>query len=176
MTNTNMAGFRQPNDWGMHWGNPVPQPNQFNGSGMFDSGENYGGGVMGAPSFGSMQTPGMLGSGTYGTSMPTIGIDGVGSGNDWFSKNSMFGDKNGGGWAGTALGVAQGIGNAFMGMKQYGLAKDQLAASKKQFETNFAAQKGLTNANLEDRQRARIASNAGAYQSVGDYMNKNGVK
>lgn len=79
------------------------------------------------------------------------------------------------GWGGLALGAAQGIGNAWMGMKQYGLAKDQLAQSKKQFDLNFGAQQKTTNAALEDRQRARVASNPGAYQSVGDYMKKNGI-
>lgn len=81
------------------------------------------------------------------------------------------------GWGGMALGAAQGIGNAWMGMKQYGLAKDQLAQSKKQFELNFGAQQKTTNAALEDRQTARVAAagGPGAYQSVGDYMKKNGV-
>ena len=32
------------------------------------------------------------------------------------------------------------------------------------------------NTQMEDRQRARVASNPTAYQSVGDYMNKNGLK
>jgi hypothetical protein len=63
-----------------------------------------------------------------------------------------------------------------MGMKQYGLAKDTLAANKAQFERNFDAQRTTTNASLEDRQRARVASNAGAYQSVGDYMDQNRVR
>ena len=80
------------------------------------------------------------------------------------------------GWGGLALGAAQGIGNLYLGMQQYNLAKDALANSKSQFERNFAAQKSTTNAQLEDRQRARVASNAGAYQSVGDYMAQNGVR
>lgn len=79
------------------------------------------------------------------------------------------------GWGGMALGAAQGIGNAWMGMKQYGLAKDQLAQSKKQFDLNFGAQRKTTNAALEDRQAARVASNPGAYQSVSEYMKKNGI-
>lgn len=88
-------------------------------------------------------------------------------------------DKNGlyqQGWGGMALGAVQGLGGLYLGMQQYNLAKDALANSKAQFERNYAAQKAMTNANLEDRQRARVASNAGAYQSVGDYMSKNGIK
>jgi hypothetical protein len=80
------------------------------------------------------------------------------------------------GWGTPALGVASGLMNAFMGMKQYGLAKDSLAEGKRQFGLNYEAQKTTTNAQLEDRQRARVASNAGAYQSVGDYMSTYGIK
>lgn len=74
-----------------------------------------------------------------------------------------------------ALGAAQGLGSLYMGMQQYNLAKDSLAASKAQFERNFANQVKTTNTNLEDRQRARVASNSGAYESVDSYMNKNRV-
>lgn len=81
-----------------------------------------------------------------------------------------------GGYGSLALGAAQGLGSLYLGMQQYNLAKDALASSKSQFERNFAAQKTTTNASLEDRQRARVASNAGAYQSVGEYMAQNGVK
>lgn len=80
------------------------------------------------------------------------------------------------GWGGTALGAAQSLFSGYMGMKQYGMAKKELAESKRQFELNYGAQKNLTNSQLEDRQRARVASNSGAYQSVGDYMNQNGIK
>ena len=80
------------------------------------------------------------------------------------------------GWGSAALGLIQGLGSAYMGMKQYGLAKEQLQFSKDSFNKNYEAQKSTTNASMEDRQRARVASNAGAYQSVGDYMAKNGIK
>lgn len=80
------------------------------------------------------------------------------------------------GWGGLALGAAQGIGNAFMGMRQYGLAKDALKENKRQYNQNFAAQRQTVNSQLEDRLRARVASNAGAYQSVGKYMDKNRIK
>jgi hypothetical protein len=75
-----------------------------------------------------------------------------------------------------ALAAAQGLANAWIGMKQYGLGKKTLAENKRQFGLNFEANKTLANARLEDRQRARVASNAGAYQSVGEYMNKNAIK
>lgn len=74
------------------------------------------------------------------------------------------------------LGLVQGIGGAYMGMQQYGLAKKMFAENKRQYEQNYAAQRQMTNAQLEDRQRARIAANPGAYQSVGEYMNQYGIK
>ena len=78
------------------------------------------------------------------------------------------------GWGGLALGAAQGLAGAYMGMKNYGLAKQSLAQGKEQFERNYAAQKTTTNSALEDRQRARVASGSG-YQSVDEYMNKNRI-
>lgn len=105
---------------------------------------------------------------------------GAGSDSGWFSPTSMFGGTQAdgskvNGWAGAALGAGQGLFGAYSGMKQYGLAKDMLATSKDQFNRNFATQQKTLNTAMEDRQRARVASNPGAYQSVGAYMKKNGV-
>lgn len=113
---------------------------------------------------------------------PTAPGGGLWSGiNSWMKDSGFLNQRNtdgtmSQGWGGLALGGAQALGSLYMGMKQYGLAKDTLAANKAQFERNFEAQKNTTNAALEDRQRARVASNPGAYQSVGDYMNQNGVR
>lgn len=101
---------------------------------------------------------------------------------DWLRTNGVIGQRDqktgqmSDSWGGLALGAAQGIGSLYLGMQQYNLAKDALANSKFNAERNFQAQKSTTNAQLEDRQRARVASNSGAYQSVGDYMNQNGVR
>lgn len=99
---------------------------------------------------------------------------------DLFSKNSLFGgtDAKGiqsQGWAMPVIGAASGVAQGLLGMKQLGLAQDQFKQSKKEFDLNYNAQKTLTNSQLEDRQRARVASSPSAYQSVGDYMNKNKV-
>lgn len=81
------------------------------------------------------------------------------------------------GWGMPAMGAASGIFNAWLGMKQYGLAKNQLAEGKRQFGMNYDAQRRTTNASLEDRQRARVGGSApGTYQSVGDYMAKNAIQ
>lgn len=99
---------------------------------------------------------------------------------DMFKNSGFMGstDKNGmktDGWGGMALSTVSGLMNAYMGMKQYGLAKQTLAHNKDVFNKNYTAQKQTTNAAFEDRQRARVASNPGAYVSVGDYMKKNGI-
>lgn len=88
---------------------------------------------------------------------------------------SMIGTKEAPGWGGMAVGGASALMNGFLGLKQYGLAKDALATNKKQFQMNYDAQKTTTNTALEDRQRARTASNPGAYQSVGDYMSQHRI-
>ena len=96
----------------------------------------------------------------------------------WYQKMILYKNTDGpsvNGWGGMALGALQGLGNAYMGMKQYGLARDQLQFSKDAFNKNYAAQAKMTNASLMDRQRARVASNPGAYQSVGDYMAQNWI-
>ena len=79
------------------------------------------------------------------------------------------------GFGGLALGAVSGLGNLWMGMQNYGLAKDQLDFQKDAYTKNYAAQAKTTNASLEDRQRARVAANPAAYVSVSDYMAKNGI-
>jgi hypothetical protein len=125
-------------------------------------------------SYGSVQTqPGaQLGSMVQGSSVP-----GVSGGGGWFD-GFLSTDKQQG-WGTPAIGAASGLFNAWMGMKQYGLAKDQLSESKKQFGLNYDAQRTMTNAQLEDRQRARLGAAGGVtggYKSVGDYMNDHGIK
>lgn len=100
--------------------------------------------------------------------------------NDWFNKSGFLQKKDAsgmtsGGWGTAGLGIAQGLSNAWMGMQNLKVAKDTLKANKEQFALNYGAQKQTTNTALEDRQRARVAANSTAYQSVGDYMNKNRI-
>lgn len=95
---------------------------------------------------------------------------------DSFLQQKYADGSTGGGYGSVGISLAQGLGSAYMGMQQYKLAKESLAASKDQFNKNYTAQKQTTNAALEDRQRARIASNAGAYESLDSYMKKNGIQ
>ena len=81
-------------------------------------------------------------------------------------------------WLGTgqlALNTFTGLANAYLGMKEYGLAKDIFKQNKKEFALNYDANRQLTNARLRDRQAARVASNPGAYQPLSEYMDQNGI-
>lgn len=119
--------------------------------------------------FDSLNTWAPAGIPNAGVGFPGIG---GGSGTSPWSMNGIFG-KNG--WGMPALQVGTGLLDSFMGLKQYGLAKDALKQQRNQFDKNFAAQQKTTNAALSDRQRARVASNPGAYQSEADYMARWGV-
>jgi hypothetical protein len=65
--------------------------------------------------------------------------------------------------------------NAYLGLKNLDLAKDTLAFQKDSFSKQFENQRTLTNAQLADRQRARLSANPNGYQSVDAYMKANGV-
>jgi hypothetical protein len=95
---------------------------------------------------------------------------------DGFMQQKRADGSTTGGYGMAALGLAQGLGSLYLGMQQYQVAKDTLAANKANAERNFNAQRTTTNSQLEDRQRARVAANPGAYQSVSDYMDQNRVR
>ena len=74
-----------------------------------------------------------------------------------------------------------GVFNAALGAvsayKALKLGKENLAFQKDSFNRNFEAMKGTTNAQLADRQAARVRNyGTGVYDSVADYMAKYGVK
>lgn len=162
-----MAGymnFGQPQDFGsiMGYGAATPMST-----------------ITGQPDYlQSLQSPSLAGI-DMGAGGPTSMSDSIMNslkslGGGFFDKTNAAGIKDQG-WGSTALGVASGLGNAYLGMQQYGLAKDQLNFSKQQYETNLKNQTKLTNASLADRQASRVASNPSAYQSVSDYMKQYGV-
>jgi hypothetical protein len=99
---------------------------------------------------------------------------------NWLNDSGVLGKTLGDGtklqgWGGMAVGAASGIMNSLLGFQQMGMAKDAAKESRRQFDLNYGAQVKTTNSQLEDRQRARVASNSGAYQSVGDYMKQYGI-
>lgn len=109
----------------------------------------------------------------------TANVGGPGFFQSDFMKGALgYKDANGvqqQGWGAPLLGAISGIGQSWLGMQQLDLARDQFALKKDLALTNLANQQKLTNASLEDRQRARLGANPTGYQSVGDYMKKNGV-
>ena len=60
------------------------------------------------------------------------------------------------------IGALSGLGNLFMGMQNYGLAKDQLKFQKQAHADNFGIQRSLVNQQIGDRNTARAASREGA--------------
>lgn len=145
----------QPDFLGMgNYGNPVPTVGNLGGLSNLDTGVNFSASPL-----------------PPGIASPTATAGNPG----FFSMDSFLGENGQNGWGGLALNTFTGLANTFLGMQQYGLAKDSLRENKRQFNLNFDAQRKLTNSRLEDRQRARVASNPGAYQSVGAYMEQNGI-
>lgn len=122
--------------------------------------------------------PGFGGAGSAGAATGASGGGGFGN---LFSRQSLFGgtDPNTGmstgGWAPVALGAGQAIFGALQGNKAMGLAEKQFKEGQRQFDLNFDAQRKTINTQLEDRQRARNASNSTAYENTDDYLRKNRV-
>jgi hypothetical protein len=129
------------------------------------------------PLSGAMAGQSLLTSANTGT-LPGMGInpDEMSLWGKMFGQTNADGTQHMGALAPT-INSLTGLGNAYLGMKQYGLAKDALRQSKREFEINHGNQVRMTNAELEARQRNRIAANPNAgYRSVGDYMNEFGVQ
>ena len=108
-------------------------------------------------------TPGMSGL-NIGTSSQANGLNGLGN-------QGMSGL----GLGQLALSGVNGLLSGYFGSQSLGLAKDQLATSKDQWNKQWGANQKATNAALSDRQAARVASNPGAYESVDNYMKKYGI-
>lgn len=87
---------------------------------------------------------------------------------NWLSNNADL-LKAGGGL------LVGGFG-AWNGYNQNKLMKQNLQMQASQFREQMDISKQNINRNLEDRQRARVAGNPQAYESVSDYMKKYGVK
>lgn len=169
----------------MNWGVPAPAPavsaagaaNPWSGAALktnpWTGQPDYAAGLASSPEIGEALN-------TVGAAAPAAGSSLWGGIGDWMDNSGILGKKLADGttvqgWGSLGLGAATGLMGAYTSMQQLGLAKDTLAFNKQQYAQNFAAQQKTTNAQLEDRQRARVASNPTAFQSVGDYMKKNGI-
>ena len=83
------------------------------------------------------------------------------------------------GWGMPAIQGVGALANAYLGYQQLQLGKSQLEQNKKIFNLNFGAQSQTLNTQMEDRQRARVASagsGSGSLDSVDSYMSKNAIK
>lgn len=118
-------------------------------------------------------------------SAPNQGLSNLMSGfTNLFSKESMLGGVNAQtgqqslGWVMPAVSVLSGLMSVKQGRENQKLAKQQLAEQKRQFDLNYGAQRQSINTELEDRQRARVASSggSGSYESVDSYMNRNRIR
>lgn len=76
--------------------------------------------------------------------------------------------------AGTDL--LTGLLGGYLGVKQLGLAKKQYEFEKDAFNRQYAAQRTTLNAEMRDRQQARVTARPWAAQAVEDYMKQNEVK
>ena len=146
----NGAGFGSMSDWGIA---PSPVTNGLTGS--FDT-----------PNLGFQGMDAWMKAG---------GSGGGGGFMDSLRSSGFLGSDGNQGWGGMALGALGGLGSAFMGMQNYGLAKQGLADSREQFSKNYAAQRDTLNTQMEDRQRARVAANSGS-EPVDAYMQRNRIK
>ena len=86
--------------------------------------------------------------------------------------DKMIGTKDTLGWAMPALKTFGGLASVYLGMKQYGLMKDQFRFNKKLGLKNLENQTTSYNTRLRDRQIARNAANKNS-TPVDQYMDKN---
>lgn len=77
---------------------------------------------------------------------------------------------------GLGIGAVNSIISAINGHRSYQLGKSQLTAQTDQFNKQFAAQRGLVNSQLADRQDWRNRNQPGKFMSTAEYMDKYGVK
>ena len=85
------------------------------------------------------------------------------------------GKETGAGWGKLGLGVASGIGNFYLGSKQLGLAEDQLATSKDQFNKQYGTQRSEINRGIADLASRRAARNPGGEFDADAYVEKYSV-
>lgn len=98
---------------------------------------------------------------------------------NWLEKYPVLSNKNQQGWGNLALGTAQAGLGAYLGMKQYGLAKKAFEHQKDAWNKEYEVNKNLTNERLETRQNRRIAESGVTgmqHQDTASFMSRYGVK
>ena len=114
---------------------------------------------------------------TYTSVGTALGMDmpSYSQGSNWFSNASNWASQNAD-LLKSGIGLVTGGLGAWNGFQQNKLMKESMAQQAGQFREQMNLSKQNINRNLEDRQRARVASNPNAYESVDSYMKKYGVK
>lgn len=156
------------------------------GSGMFDLGTNWGAPQMNLTGSKLIGPPGM--SGIDLTSLGSTPVGGTAAVDpsiwsqlgDWAKSSGLTGstDAKGiktDGWGGLALGAGSALLNSYLGMQQYGLAKDSFNFQKDMALKNYENQKRTTNAALNDRQTRRNIERPDS-MAAADYMAQYGVR
>lgn len=119
-----------------------------------------------------------------GVGLGDVGANATAGSTDWMGALSKFlggsidtktGIKDIGA-GGAVLGGLQGLAGLWSGMKNYGLAKEQLAFSKDSFNKNYNNSLQSYNTNLEGRATEMKAAQGAGGMSVADYMAKHGIK
>lgn len=192
-----VGGYMNPRDYGNTMGSPVVPSIPSVTTGMYDA-QPYNFPSQTVGQLGNYYTPNVVPTPTYTPDMakvaPSLGAsfksmiglggdrftqigDGVKSAVDTAGANaSTAWGKMSYGERGTAmLGAATGLYGAYNARKTGKLAREQFNFTKDSFNRNFEAQAKTTNAQLEDRQKARYARDPKAHASVSDYMKKYGV-
>lgn len=98
-------------------------------------------------------------------------------------KASVLGNQLKTNWGNMSLGekgssILNSVGsvmNAYNAYKANKLAQDQFNFQKQAWQANFENQRKMTNSQLEDRQKARVANNPIQSESVDSYMRRYGV-
>lgn len=120
-----------------------------------------------------------LSNAVHGNTYNALGLDAVGNyqptGNTGFGGLSKWAAENSD-LLKTGAGLITGGLGAWNGMNQNKLMRQNMNQQAGQFREQMDLSKQNLNRNIEDRQRARVASNAQAYESVDSYMKKYGVK
>tara|TARA_R110002074_G_scaffold103764_4_gene223935 strand:+ start:209 stop:790 length:582 start_codon:yes stop_codon:yes gene_type:complete len=92
-----------------------------------------------------------------------------------FGKNNQDGTRDRGALM-PMLNTFTGLASAYLGMKQYGLAKDSFKQSKKEFGLNYDAQRNITNQQIAGIAKSQYSANPDFYDKPEDVINQYSVR
>lgn len=97
------------------------------------------------------------GNQAYGTTQAPGMLDSMKS---WYGENkgTLFGDKNAPGLIPMGVGLGTNIMNTYLGMQNYGLAKQSMQDARDRYASDYAAQKTVVNNQIADREASKAGS------------------